>query len=81
MVEEGVKGAKLVEKLIEDPNKLLGAILIGNNIVNIGASSLATSIAVAKWGEGGVGIVTLVTDSISTYFWRNNSKINSKAKV
>ena len=59
MVEEGVKGAKLVEKLIEDPNKLLGAILIGNNIVNIGASSLATSIAVAKWGEGGVGIVTL----------------------
>ena len=35
MVEEGVKGAKLVEKLTEDPNKLLGAILIGNNIVNI----------------------------------------------
>ena len=31
MVEEGVKGAKLVERLIEDPNKLLGAILIGNN--------------------------------------------------
>ena len=60
MVEEGVKGAKLVEKLIEDPNKLLGAILIGNNIVNIGASSLATSIAVAKWGEGGVGITVIV---------------------
>ena len=33
MVEDGVKGAKLVEKLTEDPNKLLGAILIGNNIV------------------------------------------------
>ena len=32
MVEDGVKGAKLVEKLTEDPNKLLGAILIGNNI-------------------------------------------------
>ena len=29
MVEEGVKGAKLVEKLTEDPNRLLGAILIG----------------------------------------------------
>ena len=35
MVDENVKGAKLVENLIEDPNKLLGAILIGNNIVNI----------------------------------------------
>lgn len=43
MVEDGVKGAKLVEKLTEDPNKLLGAILIGNNIVNILASSLATT--------------------------------------
>ena len=46
MVEEGVKGSKLVEKLIEDPNRLLGAILIGNNIVNIGASAIATSLAV-----------------------------------
>ena len=35
MVEEGVKGAELVEKLISDTNELLGAILIGNNIVNI----------------------------------------------
>lgn len=45
MVEENVKGAKLVEKLIESPKELLGAILIGNNIVNIGASSLATVVA------------------------------------
>lgn len=58
MVDEGIKGAKLVEKLIEDPNKLLGGILIGNNIVNIGASALATSIAVKAWGEGAVALVT-----------------------
>ena len=50
MVEEGVKGAKLVEKLAEDPSRLLGAILIGNNIVNIGASALATSVAVKAFG-------------------------------
>lgn len=50
LVEEGVKGAKLVEKLTENPNKLLGAILIGNNIVNIGASSIATSLAVRIFG-------------------------------
>lgn len=60
MVDEGVKGAKLVEKLAEDPSKLLGAILIGNNIVNIGASALATSMAVKAFGESGVGIVTVV---------------------
>lgn len=60
MVDEGVKGAKLVEKLAEDPSRLLGAILIGNNIVNIGASALATSIAVKAIGESGVGLVTVV---------------------
>jgi len=60
MVEEGVKGAKLVEKLAEDPSRLLGAILIGNNIVNIGASALATSVAVKAFGEGAVGVVTIV---------------------
>ena len=60
MVEDGVKGAKLVEKLSEDPSRLLGAILIGNNIVNIGASALATSIAVKAIGESGVGLVTII---------------------
>ncbi|MPQ42570.1 HlyC/CorC family transporter [Clostridium tarantellae] len=59
MVEEKVKGAKLVETLLEDPNKLLGAILIGNNIVNIGASALATSLATKLIsGEGGVALAT-----------------------
>lgn len=58
MVEEGVAGAKLVEELVEDPSQLLGAILIGNNIVNIGASSLATILATNIFGSSGVGIAT-----------------------
>lgn len=59
MVEEGVKGADLVENLIEDPNKLLGGILIGNNIVNIGASAIATSLAYKIFGgDEGVAIAT-----------------------
>lgn len=60
MVDENVKGAKLVSKLIEDPNRLLGAILIGNNIVNIGASSLATSLAIKAFG-GSDKAVTIAT--------------------
>lgn len=45
LVEEGVKKAQSVNKLIEDPTKMLSAILIGNNIVNLSASSLATTFA------------------------------------
>lgn len=58
MVDEGIKGAKLLEKLLEDPNKLLGGILIGNNIVNIGASSLASTLAYRIFGDSGVAVAT-----------------------
>ncbi|WP_346042541.1 hemolysin family protein [Paraclostridium tenue] len=44
MQEEGVKGANLVSKLTEDSGKLLSSILVGNNIVNIAATSLSTSL-------------------------------------
>lgn len=80
MVEEGVKGAKLVEKLTEDPNKLLGAILIGNNIVNIGASALATSLALAVFGESGVGIVTIVMTILVLIFGEITPKSIAKQK-
>lgn len=46
LADEKVKNAALVLKLIENPTKLLSAILIGNNIVNISASSLTTSFAI-----------------------------------
>lgn len=44
MQDEGVKGAKLVSSLTEDPNSLLGSILVGNNVVNIAATSISTSL-------------------------------------
>lgn len=58
MIEEGNKRAELVWSLIEDSSKLLGTILVGNNVVNIGASALATSIAIELFGNQGVGIAT-----------------------
>jgi len=58
MVEEKIKGAELINKLVENPSRLLGAILVGNNIVNIGAAALATSIAIKYFGNKGVGIAT-----------------------
>ena len=80
MVEEGVKGAKLVEKLIEDPNKLLGAILIGNNIVNILASSLATTLFVDMVGASGVGIATAVMTVLVLIFGEITPKSIAKQK-
>ncbi len=57
-VNKGDKKAELVEKLLEDEIRLLSTILIGNNLVNIAASAIATSIAIEIFGSQGVGIAT-----------------------
>ena len=58
MAEHGEKGAALVEKLKSNPHKLLTVILISNNLVNIGASALATVLAIDTFGSIGPGIAT-----------------------
>ena len=58
MIDEGVKNAKLIQKVTDNSSKLLSAILIGNNVVNIGASSIATVIATDLFGSKGAGIAT-----------------------
>ena len=68
MVAKNVPKAKKVQKLVETPSNLLGAILVGNNIVNIGASALATSIAIKEFGDAGVGIATGIMTFIVLIF-------------
>lgn len=62
--EQGHKGAILARALLERPDRLIGLILLGNNFVNILASSLATIIALRIGGEAAIaaaaGILTLV---------------------
>lgn len=60
MKDEGVKGAKLVSTLIEEPNKLLSSILVGNNVVNIAATSLSTSLFMTLLNDS-AGAVPLAT--------------------
>lgn len=60
MVDENVPGAKKIQKLVKNPSKLLGTVLVGNNIVNIGASALATSLSIKYFGSKGVGIATAI---------------------
>ncbi|MCQ4725088.1 hemolysin family protein [Anaerotignum faecicola] len=68
MIEENVKNADIVQKLLESPQKLLSAILVGNNIVNIGASSLATAIAIEISPKYGVTIATVLMTIVVLIF-------------
>ena len=58
LAEEGNKSAKKVLSVTENPGKLLSTILIGNNIVNISASALTTTLCTAVFGNKFVGIAT-----------------------
>ncbi len=59
MVEEEVPGAERISRLVDNSGKLLGAILVGNNVVNIGASALATAVLIQIFGDKGVGLATV----------------------
>ena len=66
LAQEGNKRAILVEKLLDNSDQLYSAILVGNNIVNIGASSLTTATIMAIFGDGAsmvayaTGLMTLL---------------------
>ncbi|PCI70991.1 MAG: magnesium/cobalt efflux protein [Piscirickettsiaceae bacterium] len=49
-------GAELAYKLLQKPDRLIGLILLGNNFINIFASSIATIIALRLYGESGIAI-------------------------
>jgi len=56
LVKEGRTGAKALYQLKKDPSRMLTTILIGNNLVNIAASALATVMATREFGSAGPGI-------------------------
>lgn len=58
LIEEGSKQAETVRKILDHYSKMLSTILVGNNIVNISASSLATTLAIRIWGSYAVGFMT-----------------------
>ena len=68
LAEEGNKKAKNVEKLLENTDALLSTILVGNNLVNILATSLSTSLAISMFGSSGVGIATAIVTVLILIF-------------
>lgn len=66
--EEGNQKAKLVSRFLDNPAELLSTILLGNNLVNIAASALATVAFTKIFGEAGVVYATLVMTFIVLVF-------------
>jgi len=58
--EKGSRGAKRALKITEDNERLIGSVLLGNNLVNIFATSLATALFTRAFGDSGVALATLV---------------------
>lgn len=65
---QGHKGAQRVEKLLSRPDRLIGLILIGNNLVNILASAIATILGMRLYGDYGVAIATGVLTIVILVF-------------
>ncbi len=59
LVSTGVKGAGLVARLIERPERLLSTVLMGNEVVQTAAATLATALAIAWWGPPGILFATI----------------------
>jgi len=84
MDQNGDARARIVNRLHEDKERLIGAILLGNNLVNILASALATSVLIATFGEAGVAYATLTMTLLvlifaeilpKTYAFRNANRM------
>ena len=68
LAKTGHKGARRANNLLKRTDQLIGVILIGNNFVNILASSIATVIAIRIWGDAGIAIATLLLTVVILIF-------------
>ena len=84
LFNDGKKGSKALHKLKTNPSWMMSSVNLGNNLVNVGASALATSLAIRLFGDDGLGIAVgimtfliLVFGEITpkTYCNANSTKI------
>ncbi len=69
---------KRVEAILKKPEKLIGTILLGNNLVNIAMSAIATAIAINVWGDTGIIYVTIVLTLVILIFAEITPKVYAK---
>lgn len=68
LAKAGHPGARRANRLLERPDRLIGLILLGNNFINILASSLATILSVRLLGEAGIAVATLALTVVILIF-------------
>lgn len=68
MIDQQVPSAQLVAHVVSQPDKLISTLLVGNNLVNISASAIATGLFIQWYGANGVAIATAVMTIILLIF-------------
>ncbi len=66
--KQGNRGAALVNRLLEQRERLIGALLLGNNAVNIAASALATGLLLTWFGNAGIVYATVMMTAVIVIF-------------
>lgn len=60
LADEGSRGGAEIERMAREPNRVLGTVLVGNNLTNIAASAIATALFVTALGPAGITVATVV---------------------
>ena len=68
LAENGHRSAKLASRLLERPDRLLGVILLGNNLVNLSAASISTIAALRLYGEPAIAVFTFILTLVILIF-------------
>jgi len=78
LAETRPRRAGIVERILKNPEKLIGTILLGNNLVNVAMSAIATAIAISFWGERGIAYATALLTLVILIFAEITPKVYAK---
>ena len=70
--------ARMVEGMLKKPERLIGVILLGNNLVNVAMAAFATELALSIWGETGIAYVAVVLTLAILIFAEITPKVYAK---
>ena len=78
LAEKKPRSVEIVERILKKPEKLISTILLGNNLVNVAMSAIATSLAISFWGERGIVYVTAILTLLILIFAEITPKVYAK---
>jgi putative hemolysin len=78
LAETKPRRAGIVERILKKPEKLIGTILLGNNLVNVAMSAIATALAISFWGERGIAYVAVILTLVILIFAEITPKVYAK---